>query len=277
MVHAEDQSHIDHAVDGLVADGRIGAREFFDSRPPDAESAAIRTAGSAAKELGIPVYVVHLSSKKGLAAAREIREMGGRLHLETCPQYLYLTRPQEASKEAAGLVCAPPLRERADCEALIAALRSGEIDVLATDHCPFSLAQKTDHQTDFRRIPGGLPGVETLLPLAYDLFLEGGVELDRMVQLLAASPARLFGLAHRKGAIREGLDADFVILDPAGTTRIAVSRLHSATDYSPYQGMSLKGALQAVYLRGRCAARLQDGGGLEPVGSPRGEFLRARF
>lgn len=274
MVHAEDQGLIDRAVADLQAGGRTAPAHFFDSRPPQAEAAAVRTLGNLSKASGLPIYVVHLSGAAGLEAALQARREGARLVLETCPQYLFLTRGPPDSPEPERLVCAPPLRTHADRETLIGALVQGDIDVLATDHCPYTLGQKTAHGGDFRKIPGGLPGVETLLPLGYHLALSGTLGLTVLADRMARSPASHFGLSRRKGSIEVGLDADFVLLDPAGSTRITASRLHSDTDYSPYEGLELKGALRAVYLKGKLAARLDEtGGAVEPVGEPKGEYL----
>ncbi|MBL6974914.1 MAG: amidohydrolase family protein [Deltaproteobacteria bacterium] len=273
MVHAEDQGLIDRAVAELVARGRTTPRHFFDSRPPRAEATAIRTLGNLALATGHPIYVVHLSSAAGLDAALDARRAGANMYLETCPQYLFLTRGHGDSRGLESLVCAPPLRDDLNRESLAVALARGDLDVLATDHCPYTLAQKQAHGGDFRRIPGGLPGVETLLPLGYHLALNGTLDPGRLAGLTAHNPARLFGLAHRKGAIRVGLDGDFVLLDPNGSTRITAANLHSDTDYSPYEGLDLKGALRSVYLKGRLTASRNPEGVMEPVGEPRGEFL----
>jgi dihydropyrimidinase len=276
MVHAEDQAAVDRATRALVAAGRTAARHFFDSRPAAAEATAVEAVGRVAASSGAWIYVVHLSSAAGLEAARAARAAGARLLLETCPQYLFMTSGPATPLHAERLVCAPPVRRAADAEALLAALAGGEIDVLATDHCPFTTAQKGGGRDDFRKVPGGLPGVETLLPLAYDAVLRGALPLQRLAEASAATPARLFGLAHRKGAIAEGLDGDVVLLDPDGTTTIEARRLHSRTDYTPYEGRRLKGSLRAVVLRGRVVARAAEGGGVEPVGGPTGEYVRAR-
>ncbi len=276
MVHAEDQSVVDRATSHLVARGDLAARYFFASRPDTAEAVAVEAVGAVSARLGLPIYVVHLSSAAGLAAAVRARASGARLHLETCPQYLYLACGPATPLHAERLVCAPPLRSPEDGEALGRALADGTIEVLATDHCPFTTAQKEAHAEDFRKVPGGLPGVETMLPLAYDAALAGGLSLERLAAATAGEPARLLGIDHSKGAIREGLDADFVVLDPAVMTPISLSRLHSRADYTPYQGRRLRGAVREVFLRGELAARRSAAGCVEPLGNPRGGFVHAK-
>ncbi|NOZ00515.1 MAG: amidohydrolase family protein [Deltaproteobacteria bacterium] len=275
MVHAEDQRRIEVAVQELLDRGKRDAIHFFDSRPAEAEAKAVELVGLAAIDTGQPVYLVHVSSAKGLAAALGMRSRGARLHIETCPQYLLLDRPDSGIEHPEHLVCAPPLRSSSDRKALLASLSSGLIDVLATDHCPFTRAQKEMHRDDFRQIPGGLPGVETLLPLAYHLALGEWLPMERLAELLALNPSRLFGLDGTKGAIETGLDADFVVMDPRKETMVSVADLHSNTDYSPWEGMSLRGSLREVYLKGRLAATRNSRDVMEPVGLRRGRFIEA--
>ncbi len=276
MAHCEDQDVVDRAVAERVARGLVAARHFFGSRPPEAEARAIEVLGGIARDLGHPAYVVHLSSAAGLRAALDARRAGARLHIETCPQYLLLSPRPPRGLRPEHLVCAPPLRRTRDRIALLRALARGDIEVLATDHCPFTSSQKAAGAHDFRRVPGGLPGVETLLPLAYDLALRGALPLERLARVLAEAPARLFGLEDRKGAVREGLDADLVLADPAGETRVTATRLHSATDCNPYEGRALRGRLTAVYLRGRLAAAPGPDGRMEPaMGRPSGAYVTA--
>jgi len=276
MVHCEDQQRVQEATEQLVASGRLAAPHFFASRPPDAEALAVRVVGEMCRDLGAPAYVVHLSSALGLRTARAERALGARLYLETCPQYLLLSQRPRRPLSSEHLICSPPIRLRRDRQALLRALAGGTVDVLATDHCPFTMAQKARGARDFREAPGGLPGVETLLPIAYDLALRGVLPWPRLASVLTETPARLFGLSHRKGALKIGLDADFVLLDPSAETRIEAARLHSSTDYNPYEGRVLRGAIQAVFLRGRLRAQRTSSGRVEPVGGPAGEFVPAK-
>lgn len=273
MVHAEDHDMVLEATSRLVSSGRTRPRWFFQSRPPEAEAKAVATVGNACRKTGSTAYIVHLSSLLGLRAALEERTLGARLLLETCPQYLVLGRRPRPNVEVEALLCAPPIRLRRDREGLLGALAKGLIDVLATDHCPFTLEQKTRHRVDFRLIPNGLPGVETLLPIACDLALRGRLPWGRLVQALSKMPAKIFGLSYRKGALEPGRDADIVLLDPSQSVTIEPALLHSATTISPYTGLTVRGAIVSVYLRGQLAAR-RVGRRVEPVGPPFGRYIK---
>lgn len=277
MVHCEDQKTIEASTEALALRGHLSARYFFKSRPAEAEAKAIELLGELCIAKNATAYVVHLSSAAGLEAARNARKRGARLFLETCPQYLFLSPKPAPPLRFEHLVCAPPLRSRRDRARLTHALASGEIDCLATDHCPFTSAQKIARASDFRRIPSGLPGVETLLPLAYDMALRGVLPLERLAQVLAEVPATLFGLSYKKGFIREGFDADLVLLSPQGKTEVSAKKLHSATDYNPYEGLTLRGHIEAVLLRGHFVAKRTSAGTIEPVASrPIGVFVHAK-
>jgi dihydropyrimidinase len=179
----------------------------------------------------------------------------------------YETEPSEAAK----FVMSPPLRTPADCEALWAGLERGDIQVVATDHCPFLTADKARGLDDFSRIPNGAPGIEHRMALLFDAGVLGGrLSVERFVDLTAASPARLFGLYPRKGVIAEGSDADIVVFDPSGTTAISAATHHMRVDYNPYEGRTLSGAIDLVLARGELIVS-----GDRYVGTPgRGQFLK---
>jgi dihydropyrimidinase len=160
-------------------------------------------------------------------------------------------------------VCQPPVRADADREALWAGLGARSVGVVSTDHCPFTVADRRagvtgQGWTSFADIPGGQPGVETRLGLAYQGVREGRFPAERWVELVSGAPARLFGLAHRKGALRAGLDADLVVFDPEATKQLDAGALHMRTDHSPYEGLSVRGWPAVTVARGRIVAR--DGG-----------------
>ena len=193
------------------------------------------------------------------------------MYVETCPHYLLLEDSVYDNPdylEAARFVCAPPLRKRADQEALWEALRGGEIDTVATDHCSFTLAQKRAGQYDFTRIPGGLPGVEHRGVLLYTYGVAAGrVTAADMCRVLSENPARLYGCWPRKGLIAPGSDGDIVVLDPASEGAISVDNHVQNVDYTPYEGWRTKCSIVQVYLRGNLAA---DRG---QVLNPRGRFI----
>lgn len=258
-VHAEDGASVESLVASALAAGRTGPDTVPSVRPPSVEAAAITRAAELARVADAELYVVHLSSEAGLEAVRAARATGARVRAETCPHYLHLDAAPLKAGEV-DLVCAPPLREAADRDALWAALGADEVEVVATDHCPFTKGARRLGTTgtgwsDFTQIPGGLPGVETRLSLVYQGVAEGRLSLERWVDATSAAPARLFGLAGTKGAVAPGLDADLVVFDPGATRSLDAGALHSRSDHSPYEGRVVAGWPAVTISRGRVVAR----------------------
>ena len=204
---------------------------------------------------GAPIYVVHVSCAEAVEEVAAARERGGSAQAETCPQYLLLSdeRYDEPGFEGAKYVMSPPLRPRAGQERLWRALAAGDLQVVATDHCPFRMKdQKTLGRDDFSKIPGGAPGIETRMSLLYDGGVRTGrISLTRFVEVTATSPAKIFGLYPRKGVIAAGSDADLVIWDPEKEHTWSAATHHMRVDYNPYEGRVVKGAPDAVWSRGR--------------------------
>jgi dihydropyrimidinase len=204
------------------------------------------------------VYLVHVSCADAVEAIASARHAGRRVHGETCPHYLSLdeTRYARPRAEAMDAVISPPLRSPADRDRLWAALRDGELDLVATDHVPDRLAvEKRDVGQPFPQVSNGAPGVETLLSVAYGVGVAGGhITLERLVDLLATTPARLFGMP-AKGAIETGRDADLVLFDPAARRTIRQAELHHTSDFTPYEGMEVSGAVRQVISRGHVIVR----------------------
>lgn len=252
MLHAEDNDIVERETARHLAAGHRAAIYHTRSRPPEAEAKAISDAARIALDLGAALYIVHLSSQAGLEAALRARAQGAQLYLETCPHYLLLTEAAYQQPHGHYYIATPALRTQADCDALWAALAAGEIDAIGTDHCPFTIAQKEAWEGHFERAPNGIPAVETRFPLLYTYGVAAGrISLAQMVQLLAANPARIFGLDGHKGAIRPGLDADLVIWDPNTETTITTAQQHSRADWSPYEGWPIAGRLLYTLLRGQ--------------------------
>ena len=224
------------------------------SRPGYCEAEAIGRLIALARAAGdVPMYIVHLSTAAGLEIIRRAREAGQEVYAETCPQYLCLTDECYQQENGVQYLMSPPLRTRQDCDALWGGLADGTIDVVATDHCSYSLARKQAlGNEDAFKAPGGIPGVETRLPL---LFSEGvmrkRIHLNRFVQLVSANPARIMGLAPQKGDITPGADADLLLIDPRKTCRLTVDTLHQRVDYTPFAGMEITGWPVQVMLRGK--------------------------
>ncbi len=250
VVHAEDDGLIRSIAGRLTADERGAMRTLAKARPDLAEQAAISSVTRIAHEAVCRVHIVHVSSRIGLDAVRAARGNGCAVTAETCPQYLVLTRDVYDRADGHLFSASPPLREDADCAALWAGLRSHDIDLVATDHCPFTRAQKTWRGT-FDDLPYGLPGVETLLPL---LFTEGvstgRLAVHDIARLACEVPAKLYGLYPRKGAIELGADADLVTFDPTAAWRLEAGALHSNCDFSPYEGRPMVGRVVSTLSRG---------------------------
>lgn len=274
-VHAEDGAAVEMLVAEAIAAGRTGAEAVPSARPPSVEAEAIRRAAALAGVADAWLYVVHLSSAAGLRAVRTARSAGVDIHAETCPHYLYLDAAHLAAGEQ-DFVCAPPLRGADDRAALWGALAEGDVEVVATDHCPFTTTDRRrgtggDGWVDFRQIPGGLSGVETRLSLAYQGVVDGRLPLERWVEVTAGGPARLFGLDAVKGAVRRGLDGDLVVFDPGARRTLDARNLHSRCDHSPYAGRVVTGWPAVTISRGEVVAAAG-----EPVDPRpgRGRFVR---
>src|SRR5687768_14454423 len=252
-VHAEDHAIVARSTAALHAAGHDAVRYFPESRPPEAEDVALRSAAQLAAKTGAAMYFVHLSSRLALGALGEAKARGLRVYGETRPLYLYLTRERFERREAALWVGQPPLREQEDVDAMWEALRDGLIDTVGTDHYPHTRAAKLSPGLAFDRVPPGVANLETLLPMLYSEGVRRGrLTVERMVDVLATAPARIAGL-RAKGEIAVGNDADIVIFDPQLTRTVRASEMHSACDYDPYEGWEVTGWPTTTLLRGQTA------------------------
>lgn len=253
LVHAENGPAIEVLVEQALARGETAAKFHALTRPARLEAEAVGRCLALAEIAGAPLYVVHLSSREALEPLRAARARGQAVWAETCPQYLLLSqRDIEApGLEAAKLVFSPPVRAPGNEEHLWRALASGELSVVATDHCPFFVAQKALGRERFTDIPNGVPGIETRSMLLWDEGVRSGrIDVARFVDLTATAPARLFGLYPTKGALVPGADADIVLWNPEREKLLSPSTLHMRTDYCPYDGRRVKGVPEQVFSRG---------------------------
>jgi dihydropyrimidinase len=260
MVHAENGGPIDVLVRQLVEAGRTEPFHHGLSRPSSMEGEAVHRTFALAELAGAPAYVVHLSSRDGLEAVREARARGVAAYAETCPQYLYLSADDMARPgfEGAKYVCSPPLRPADHQEDLWSGLAADDLQIVATDHAPFNfVGQKDLGRDDFTKIPNGLPTVEDRFTLLFQGVLAGRIGLNRFVDVVATAPARMFGLAPKKGTIAPGSDADLVIFDPEHERTISAETHHMNVDYSCFEGMKVKGLPEIVLQRGNVL--VQDG------------------
>lgn len=274
-LHAENGHVIDVLVADALAAGHTAPAYHALTRPALLEAEAVARGIALAELARARLYVVHLSSKQALEVVRAARQRGARIHAETCPQYLFLSDAcyQGEAIEASKYVMSPPLRSADAQAALWSGLSVGELDVVGTDHCPFRLEDKARGKDDFSRIPNGAPGIEPRMLLMYQAACEGRLSLERVVEVTATAPARLFGLSPRKGTIEEGADADLLLLDPSASTVVSASRHHMRVDYNPYEGRRLAGGIEMVLSRGEVIVT----GGRFVGQSGRGRFLpRAR-
>ncbi|HUQ43630.1 MAG TPA: dihydropyrimidinase [Candidatus Limnocylindria bacterium] len=261
QVHCEDPVLIDAAVADSLARGDTAPRFHATSRTTEAEAVATHRVMAFARAADVPVHVVHLSSAGALSHVRDAKAAGVRGHAETCPHYLALTSARYDAADfetVAGSIISPPLRSVADQDQLWAGLADGSLDLIATDHVPDRLGvEKAEARrgVPFDRISNGAPGIETLLAIGYsEGVAKGRLSIERLVDVIATTPARLFGLT-RKGSIQPGRDADLVLFDPGARRTIRAADLHHTSDYTPYEGFSVSGAVRSVFVRGRPVIR----------------------
>jgi len=254
QMHAENGSVIDVLVQQALARGETAPVYHALTRPSIAEGEATHRAIALAEIAGAPIYIVHMTAGEAADAVAAARARGLRVYGETCPQYLFLTEDnyREPGFAGAKYVMSPPLRPQPHGERLWRALRTDQLSVVATDHCPFCMKeQKELGKGDFSKIPNGTPGVENRMQLLYHGGVAGGrFDLHRFVHITATAPAKIFGLFPRKGTIAVGSDADIVIFDPAGHYRIEARTQHMNVDFNAYEGMEVHGRIVRVLLRG---------------------------
>ena len=255
--HCENGDLVTEGIRAQQAAGNLSPAAHPLSRPPAVEAEAVGRWLTIAELAGCPVNIVHLSTLRGLEAVRAARTRGQRLYVETCPQYLLLDERSYRLPgfESAKFVLSPPLRAQENCAALWDALEAGEIDTIGTDHCSFRFhGAKELGREDFSKIPNGIPGVEHRPSLMYTYGVAAGrITAVDMARLLAENPARLFGMYPQKGVLAVGSDADLVIFDPNDTGRITAETQYQNVDYTPYEGMALRGRVDTVLLGGEVA------------------------
>lgn len=268
-VHSEDGPVIDFLADLFAPAGGIRALPL--SRPPFTETAAVGRVAGLAALAGAPAYFVHLSSADSARIAAAARAAGVRVMGETCPQYLALEESRFKGRDGYLYSCCPPIRTKEDNAGLWKALKAGQLQVIATDNCTFTRAQKNAWKGDVRKLPMGLPGAQTLLATTYTYGVKTGkLPLAKLVQVLCENPARIMGLPS-KGFIKPGFDADFAIIDPAAAVKVDHRKLRHNTDFSPWQGQALYGFPKYTVLRGQVVAESGELTSPEIFG---GRFLR---
>ena len=254
MMHAENGIAIDVLVAQALAAGQTEPVQHGLTRPAELEGEATSRAIALAKVTGCPLYVVHLTASQALDAITAARDTGQNVFAETCPQYLYLSLDDLARPgfEGAKFVASPPLRPKEHQGSLWRGLRTNDLAVVSTDHCPFCFAeQKELGRGDFSKIPNGIPSVEHRMDLLHQGVAAGELSLTRWVEVASTTPARMFGLYPRKGTIQPGSDADIVVYDPRARQVLSAATHHMNVDYSAYEGIEVTGKVATVLSRGR--------------------------
>jgi dihydropyrimidinase len=260
-LHAENGVVIQALIEEALAAGNTSPNYHQLTRPQLMEGEATHRVIRIAELAEVPVYIVHLSAKEALDAVVEARDRGISAFAETCPHYLFLDKSEyeRPGFDSAKFVMTPPLRDRECQQALWRGLKFDDLQIVATDHCPFCFNEKAHGilkskqlgKDNFAEIPNGAPGVEYRLPLLFDGgVMAGHINLNRFVQLMATAPAKMFGLFPRKGTIAVGSDADIVLFDPQQKHTLSADTHHSNVDYSLFEGREVTGKVQKVFLRG---------------------------
>ncbi|WP_282082648.1 dihydropyrimidinase [Streptomyces tendae] len=253
MMHAENGIAIDVLVEQALARGETDPRFHGEVRKALLEAEATHRAIRLAQVAGAPLYVVHVSATEAVAELTRARDEGLPVFGETCPQYLFLSTDNlaEPGFEGAKYVCSTPLRPKEHQAALWRGLRTNDLQVVSTDHCPFCFSgQKELGRGDFSKIPNGMPGVENRMDLLHQAVVDGHISRRRWIEIACATPARMFGLYPKKGTIAPGADADIVVYDPHAEQVISAETHHMNVDYSAYEGRRISGRVETVLSRG---------------------------
>ncbi|MER9565470.1 MULTISPECIES: dihydropyrimidinase [unclassified Mesorhizobium] len=253
MVHAENGEAVEYLRDSFAGQGKLSPRYHALSRPPRVEAEATARAVALAELVGASIYIVHVSCGEALEEVVRGRQRGVAVHAETCAHYLHIT---DAVFEAPGFesgkyVFTPPPRARHQPKIIWDAIARGDLEVVSSDHAPYNFhGGKDKGRDDFRQIPNGAPGIEERMTLVWQGVANGDLSQNRFVDLVATTPARIFGLYPAKGTIAVGGDADLVIWNPDVRRRLTQADLHSAVDYTMFEGMEVLGAPETVISRG---------------------------
>lgn len=256
--HCENAELVSRLQQALLAAGKTGPEWHEPSRPVEVEAEGTTRFATFLETIGAAGYVVHLSCAPALAAAVEAKKRGVKLWVESVLPHFLLdkTYAERSGVEGMKHVMSPPLREKSNQAVLWRALRSGLVDTVGTDHCPFDLEQKLLGEGDFTKIPNGIPGIEERVALMYTYGVRRGwLDLHRFVDALSTKAARIFGLYPRKGNIAVGADADLVVFDPEYRGVLSARTHQGINDYNGFEGFEVEGRASTVTVRGKVQAR----------------------
>ena len=277
-VHAENDGVTNYLRDKFIKEGKTSAIYHAKSRPNETEAETVERLINISKMLGdAPLYIVHLSTKESLEAVKRARKEGLKnIYVETCTQYLTLTEEKyydKGNEEGLKYIMAPPLRSYEDVEALWNGVINGDINVIATDHCPFMIEEKLVGKDDFRIAPGGAPGVEERVRIIFsEGVMKNIITPQKFVEVMCSNPAKIFGVYPKKGAIIPGSDADLMIIDKDKKQILSKNNLKSDCDYCTYEGMEILGAIDMVFSKGNLIAK--DNEFLGKLGT--GQFIKRK-
>jgi dihydropyrimidinase len=254
-VHATNGDMIDYLTQKHRGEGKLSPLYHYLSQPEVTEAEAAERFVDMSNYTGCPGYIVHLTCEGALNAVRNATKRNQKTFVETCIQYLLLDASlYENNFEGAKWVMSPPLREKKDQETLWAGINQGLVQVVATDHCPFTWEQKLMGKEDFSKIPNGHPAIENRMELLFSEGVnKGRITLNKYVEVACTNPAKIFGMFPRKGTIAVGSDADILIFDPNEKHTLSAKTHHMNVDYSGYEGWELTGRVKTVLLRGKVA------------------------
>ena len=249
-VHAENNEMVNTLTAQYLSEGKTSAWYHYMSRPEFVEAEADIRAIQWAKALDAPLYIVHLANKEGVKAVTQAKDEGYKIYAETCPQYLEFTCDVYKREDGRNFVCSPPMKGEESRLALWEAIKRGDIDTIATDHCPFQSYEKDWGKDDFTKIPNGCAGIENMYPYMLSAANEGKITYEKAVEICSENPAKIFG-CRDKGRISIGKDADIVIYNPKTEFTITNDKMHSDCDHTIWEGVKLKGYPEKTFSRGR--------------------------
>lgn len=249
-VHAENPDVIDQNIAQFLAEGKTSSWYHYKSRPEFVEAEAVKRAIHWAKNFDAPLYIVHLAVKEGLDEVTKARDEGYEIYAETCPQYLYFTNEVYKREDGRNWVCSPPIKGEESQKELWKGLKRGDIQTVATDHCPFQSYEKDWGIDDFTKIPNGCMGIENMYPYLLSEANKGNITFNKAVEVCSTNVAKIFGCSPQKGDIAVGTDADIVLYDPNKEMTITKEAMHSDVDYTIWEGVELKGYPVKTFLRG---------------------------
>lgn len=275
MVHAENGEAVEFLRNRFADEGKLSPRYHALSHPPRVEAEATARAIALAELVDAPVYIVHVSCSEALEEVVRGRNRGVDVHAETCAHYLHVTDCvfDAPGFEGGKFVFTPPPRGADQPGVLWEAVRRGDLEIVSSDHAPYNFRGGKDiGKDDFRQIPNGAPGIEERMTLVWQGVVRGHISANRFVDLVATTPAKLFGLYPQKGTIAVGGDADLLIWNPESRRKLTRSALHSAADYTMFEGMDVRGGPETVLSRGEIIVRAGEFDG----SAGRGRYLRRR-